>query len=173
MRVARFTAIRISSVPQLPQKNRCQNSIMGQSYGPRRIFFHIQFIIFPEYGHIQGKTQCRGPRRQPCRQAHGGTALARRHHERCPWDFLGLVNASRTSLVPCAKQRALIGVSSSRSSRVSRGVRSAGSICTVLSLVSDTYCDLSALRSLEQQRTGAAGHLCNLLNLVLEYCNLG
>ena len=29
------------------QKNVCQNSIIVQSYGPCRIFFHIQFVVFP------------------------------------------------------------------------------------------------------------------------------
>jgi hypothetical protein len=56
-------------------------------------------LDFSEYGHILGKTLCSGPRGQLGRQAHGGTALASRHHVRCPWDFLGLINTSRTSLV--------------------------------------------------------------------------
>jgi hypothetical protein len=55
--------------------------------------------IFSEYGHILGKTLRSGTRRRPGRQAHGGTALARWHYVRCPWDFLGLINTSRTSLV--------------------------------------------------------------------------
>jgi hypothetical protein len=74
---------------------------MGQSYGPRRIFL-LAFLSldFPKYGHISwGKTQCSGLRRQPGRQAHGGTALAPRHHVRCPWDFLRLINTSMASLV--------------------------------------------------------------------------
>jgi hypothetical protein len=66
------------------------------------------FWILSKYGHILGKTLCSGPSRQPGRQAHGGTALAPRYHVRCPWDFLGLINTSRTSL---AKQRALLGIS--------------------------------------------------------------
>ena len=37
--------------------------------------------------------------RQPGRQAHGGTALAPRHHVRWPSDFLGLINTSRMSCV--------------------------------------------------------------------------
>jgi hypothetical protein len=73
---------------------------MGQSYGLRRIFLPaITCLDFSKYGHILGKTLCSGPRRQPSGQAHGGTALAPRHHVRYPWDFLGLINASRTSLV--------------------------------------------------------------------------
>jgi hypothetical protein len=67
---------------------------MGQSYGPRRIFLPAITCL-----DILSKTLCSGPRRRPGRQAHGGTALAPRHHVRCPWDFLGLINSSRTSLV--------------------------------------------------------------------------
>ena len=37
--------------------------------------------------------------RQPGRQAHGGTALAPRHHGRSVSDFLGLINTSRMSCV--------------------------------------------------------------------------
>ena len=37
--------------------------------------------------------------RQPGRQAHGGTALAPRHHGRSVSDFLGLINTSRMSRV--------------------------------------------------------------------------
>jgi len=74
--------------------------IMRQSYGPRRIFLlALLNLTFVRYGHILGKTLCTGPKRRPGRQAHGGTALAPRHHVRCPWGFLGLVDTSRTSLV--------------------------------------------------------------------------
>jgi hypothetical protein len=45
-------------------------------------FFLI--LILAKYGHILDKTRCSGPMRQPGRQAHGGTALALRHHVRCP-----------------------------------------------------------------------------------------
>ncbi len=73
---------------------------MGQSYGHRRIFLPTFYCLdFSKYGHILGQTICSGPRRRPGRQAHGGTGLAPRHHVRCPWDFLGLINTSRTSLV--------------------------------------------------------------------------
>jgi hypothetical protein len=82
------------------QKSVCQNLIMRQSYGRCKIFLPAFLILdFAKYGHILGKTLCSSPRRQPGRQAHGGTALAPRHHVRCPWDFLGLINTSRTSLV--------------------------------------------------------------------------
>jgi hypothetical protein len=73
---------------------------MGQSYGPCRIFLPARLLLnLAKYGHILGKTLCSGPRRQPGRQAHGGTGLAPRHHVRCPWDFLGLINTSRTNRV--------------------------------------------------------------------------
>jgi hypothetical protein len=107
------------------QKSVCQNVIMGQSYEPRRGDISAGRTTFDlsKYGHIIGKTLCSSPKRRPSRQAHGSTGLAPRHHVRCPWDCLGLINTSRTSL--CATQQALLGVFSSRSSSVSRGVRSA------------------------------------------------
>ena len=37
--------------------------------------------------------------RWPGMHARGGTALAPRHHVRCPWDLAGLVNIPMTSLV--------------------------------------------------------------------------
>ena len=67
------------------QKSVCQNLIMRQSYGRWKIFLPIILILdFGKYGHTLGKTLCSGPRRQPGRQAHGGTGLAPRHHVRCP-----------------------------------------------------------------------------------------
>jgi hypothetical protein len=67
------------------QKSVWQNLIMGQSYGPRRIFL-VAFSIsrFCENGHILGKTLCSGPRRRPGRHVHRSTGLARPHHVRCP-----------------------------------------------------------------------------------------
>ena len=126
--VARFTCAipRLASPAShaLHAKNVCQNSIMGQSYGPRRIFLlAFLILILSKYCHILGKTLCSGPWRRLGRQAHGDTGLAPRHHVRCPWDFLGLISTSKNE--PCAKQLALLGVFSSRPSSVSRGVRSA------------------------------------------------
>jgi hypothetical protein len=58
---------------------------MRQSYGRCKIFLAAKAILdFGQYGHILGKSLCSGPRGQPGRQAHGGTALAPRHHVRCP-----------------------------------------------------------------------------------------
>jgi hypothetical protein len=97
---------------------------MEQSYGPRRIFLPTFLILtFVQLGHILGKTLCSGPRRQPGRQAHGGTALARRHDSAVPMRLSRIDQYIKDE--PCAKQRALLGVFSSRSSSVSRGVRSA------------------------------------------------
>jgi hypothetical protein len=98
---SRDTAIRICSVPRLKmQKWVCQNLIMGQSYGPRRIFLPaITCLDFHKYGHILSKTLRSGLTLRLGRQAHGSTALALWHYVRCPWDFLGLVNTSRKSLV--------------------------------------------------------------------------
>jgi hypothetical protein len=96
---------RYPHLPQCPtiytKKTVCQNSIMGQSYlwASQNIFAGHYLFGFSKYGHILGKTLCSGPRSRPGRHAHGGTGLAPRHHVRCPWDFLGLVNTSRTSLV--------------------------------------------------------------------------
>jgi hypothetical protein len=77
---------------------------MGQSYGSRIIFLPaLTCRDFSNMAYIPrggpGKTICSGPRRRHGRQVHGSTDLAPRHHVRCPWDFLGLVNASRTGTV--------------------------------------------------------------------------
>jgi hypothetical protein len=103
-RVARFTrAIPQSASPAsyaLSAKIRLSKSHHGTKlWALQNIFPDPIHNMFSKYGHILGKTLCSGPRRQPGRQAHGGTVLAPRHHVRCPWDFLGLVNTSRTSLV--------------------------------------------------------------------------
>ena len=103
-RVARFTR----AIPQsastashaLDAKIRLSKSHHGPKlWASQNIFAGLLLFGFSKYGHILGKTLCSGPRRRPGRQAHGGTALAPRHHVRCPWDFLGLINTSRTSLV--------------------------------------------------------------------------
>jgi hypothetical protein len=83
--LARYRNPHLQRVTIKTQKSVCQNLIMGQSYGPRRIFLPAgPLLILAKYGHILGKTLCSGPRRQPGRQAHGGTSLAARHHVRCP-----------------------------------------------------------------------------------------
>jgi hypothetical protein len=100
-----------SSTRAIPQSasTASQNSdakirLSKSHHGPKlwvlqNIFTGLTNIGFSKYGHILGKTLCSGPRRRPGRQVHGGTSLAPRHHVRCPWDFLGLINTSRTSLV--------------------------------------------------------------------------
>ena len=62
------------------------------------------------------------PRRQPGRQAHGGTGVS---SAPCavPMRLSGIDQHINDE--PCAKQRALLGVSSNRYSSVSRGVQSA------------------------------------------------
>jgi hypothetical protein len=77
--------------------NRVGSAHSGPAVHCRRYIYILDSP--PKYGHILGKTLCSGPRSRPGRQAHGSTDLAPRHHVRCPWDFLGLVNTSRTSLV--------------------------------------------------------------------------
>jgi hypothetical protein len=100
---SRDTTIRIYSVPQLIYKIYLSNSNYATKlWAPRNIFaglFNERFLQIWPYPTIVGKTICSGPRRSPGRQAHGSAALARRHHVRCPCDFLGLVNTSMTSLV--------------------------------------------------------------------------
>jgi hypothetical protein len=68
-------------------------------WASQNIFAGLSNIGFSKYGHIHCKILCSGPRRQPGRQVRGGTDLAHRHHVQCPWDFLGLIKISRTSLV--------------------------------------------------------------------------
>ena len=100
---SRNTAIRISSVPQLRSKNRLSKSnYETKLWVLQNIFSALTFFGFSRYGHILGRTlcsQCSGPMRRPGRQVHGSTGLAPRHHVWCPYDFLGLVKTSRTSLV--------------------------------------------------------------------------
>jgi hypothetical protein len=116
------------------QKSICQNLVMRQSYGPCRIFL-AAFLIsrFPKYGHILGETLCSGRWRRP------GQASPWEHE---PSSSAPCVVTIRRSTIgehikgePWAKQRALLSVSSSRCSSVSRGVRSVGSIYTYSPLV--------------------------------------
>jgi hypothetical protein len=130
-RVARFTR----AIPQyespashgLLAKIRLSKFHYGAKLWPSpNIFAGLPNIGFSKYGHILGKTPCSGPRRQPGRQAHG------------PWGHSPSSSAPsavpmRLSRIdqhikdePCAKQRALLGIVSSRCSSVSRGVRSEG-----------------------------------------------
>ena len=88
---------------------------------------------FLKYGHILGKTLCSGPRRRP------GQAS--------PWEHRPTSSApcavpmrlsridQRIKVEHCAKQRALLGVFSSRYSSVSRDIRSTYPIWIFLPLV--------------------------------------
>jgi hypothetical protein len=82
----------------------------------------LKYWILAKYGHILGKTLCSGPRGQAGRQAHGGTALAPRHHVWCPCDFLGLINTSRMSLV--RNNERYLAFPPAVTPAVSRGIRS-------------------------------------------------
>jgi hypothetical protein len=107
---------------------------MGQSYGPRRIFLPaITCLDFPKYGHILGKTLCSGPRRRP------GQASPWRHRPSSSAPCAVPMRLSRINQhikdEPCAKQRALLGVFSSRYSSVSRDIRSTYPIWIFIPLV--------------------------------------
>jgi hypothetical protein len=92
---------------------------------------------FSKYCHILGKTLCSGPRRQP------GQASPWKHRPSSSAPCAVLMRLSRIGQhikdhvkdEPCAEQRALLGVFSSRSSSISRGMRSAGSIFSSSPLV--------------------------------------
>jgi hypothetical protein len=88
--------------------------------------FNKPFLL-SEYGHILGKTLCSGPRRRPGRQAHG---QEHRPSSSAPCAVPMILSRIGQYIKnePCAKRRALLGVSSSRYSSVSRGIRSAWSI---------------------------------------------
>jgi hypothetical protein len=105
-RVARFTRVipqSASAAFHVLYAKFCLSKYHHETklWASQNIFPDSIHNIFSEYGHILhvGKTLCSGPRRRPSRQAHGSTSLSPRHHVWCPWDFLGLVNTSRTSLV--------------------------------------------------------------------------
>ena len=103
-RVARFTrAIPRSASPASHALNATNRSSKfhheTKLWASQNIFPDSIHNIGSKYGHILGKTLCSGPRRRPGWQAHGGTSVAPRHHARCQWDFLGLINTSIMSLV--------------------------------------------------------------------------
>jgi hypothetical protein len=98
---------------------------MGQSYEPHRIFFQIQSIIFFSSIYIwpyPRQNPMRWPRRQPGRQAHGGTSVS---SAPCAVPMRLSRIDQHINDEPCAKRRALLDVSSNRYSSVSRGVQSA------------------------------------------------
>jgi hypothetical protein len=104
VRVAQFARAIPQSASTASHDLQAENILPKSTHGTKlwasqNIFAgHFNFG-FSKYGHIQGKPLCSGPGRRHGRQAHGSTCLAPRHHVRCPWDFLGLVNISMTSLV--------------------------------------------------------------------------
>ena len=110
---------------------------MGQSFEPRRIFLTAFLIlILSKYVNFLGKTLCSGPRRRP------GQASPWEHRPSSSAPCAVPIRLSRIGEhikdEPCAKQRALLGVFSSRySSRFSR-YRSAGPIFIFLPLVITT-----------------------------------
>ena len=88
-RVARFTRAIPQSASTASHALDAKIRLSKSHHGPKlwalqNIFAGLPNIGFSKYGHILGKTLCSGPRRQPGRQAHGGTVLAPRHHVRCP-----------------------------------------------------------------------------------------
>jgi hypothetical protein len=98
------------------------NSIMGQCYESRRIFLPAGPLlkIWP----YPSKTLCSGPGSRPGRHDNGGTGLAPRHHVRdlpCAVPMKLSRIGQHIKDEPCAKQRALLDVFSSRYSSVSRG----------------------------------------------------
>jgi hypothetical protein len=98
--LSRDTGIRICSVPRLTRKKPLvKMSSLDKVMGLAEYFCRPLLVWISKYGHTLGKTLCSCPRRQPGRQGHWSTGLAPRHNVRCPWDFLGLINTSRTSLV--------------------------------------------------------------------------
>jgi hypothetical protein len=116
---------------------------MGQSYGFCRIFLPdiLRLDFWPNMA-ISYQPYVAAPG-QPGRQAHGGTALAPQHHVRCPWDFLGLINTSRMSLV--RNNERYLAFPLAVSPAVSRGIRSARHFFLSLPLVhvlqdSSRYC---------------------------------
>jgi hypothetical protein len=128
-RVARFTRAIPQSAPAvfhvLDTKIRSSKFHHGPKLWASQNIFggRITFDFWPNMAISWAKPYGGGPQRRPGRHAHGGTALAPRQHVRCPWDFLGLVNTSRTSLVrnnerylafPPAVPRAFLEVSDLR-----------------------------------------------------------
>ena len=122
------------------QQTVCQNFTMGQSYGPRRILLPAFPILdFPKYGHILGKTLCSGPRLRPGQASPWGHRPSTSALCAVPMRLSRIDEHIKDE--PCAKQRALLGVISSRFSSVSRGARSAVSIFTNTTLdLLQLYC---------------------------------
>ena len=116
------------------QKSVCQNLFMGQSYGPCRIFLPAFLLLdLSKYGHILGKTLCSGPTRRPGQASPWGHKPSSSAPCAVPMRLSRIDQHIKDE--PCARQRALLGVSSSRSSSVSRGVRSVVPIFTFLPLL--------------------------------------
>jgi hypothetical protein len=123
---SRDTAICIYSVSRLSRKNSfVKISSWAKVMGPAEYFCrHILVYIFPNMAISQAKPYVAAPGSGHGRQAHGGTGLAPRHNVRCPWDFLGLINTSRMSLV--RKNERHLAFSPADTPAVSRGIRSVG-----------------------------------------------
>ena len=133
--LARYRNPHLQRLTIKKQKFVCQNLIMGQSYGHCKIFLPAKAIlILAKYGHILGITLCSGPRGQPGRQAHAwGHSPSSSAPCVVPMRLSRIDQHIKDEL--CAKQRALLGVLSSRySSRFSR-YRSAAPIFIFLPLV--------------------------------------
>jgi hypothetical protein len=131
----RGTAIRISSVPRFTSnipfvKIPSWDKVMGfAEYFCRP----DHFWILSKYGHILGKTLCSGPGRRPGQASPWGHKPSSSAPCAVPMRLSRIDQHIKDE--PCAKQPALIGVSSSRFSSVSRGVRSAVPIFTFSPLV--------------------------------------
>jgi hypothetical protein len=109
-------------------------------YGPRRIHVFLPAflsLILSKYGHILGKTLCSGPRLRPGQASPWGHRPSSSAPCAVPIRLCRIGQHIKDE--PCAKQRALVGVSSSRYSSVSRGVRSAWSIFSKRPLVDIDY----------------------------------
>jgi hypothetical protein len=107
---------------------------MGQSYGPRWIFL-LAFSTSrsSNYGHILGITlwwRPQAPAWQACPWGHGPSSSAP-----CAVPMRLSRIGQHIKDEPCAKQRALLGVSSSRSSSISRGHQILCSLFRCLPLV--------------------------------------
>jgi hypothetical protein len=102
-------------------------------WASQNIFAGRYLFGFSKYCHIPGKTLCSGP------QAPAWQASPWGHRPSSSAPCAVPIGLSRIDLnikdEPCAKQRALLGISSSRFSSVSRGVRSASPIYFSLPLV--------------------------------------
>ena len=121
------TAIRICSVPRLTCKNRfVKISSWDKVMSLAEYFCHLYLFGFSKYGHILGITLWWRP------QGSAWQASPWKHRPSSSAPCAVLMGPSRVGQhikdEPCAKQRTLLGVSYSRYSSVSRGVRSVVSI---------------------------------------------